>query len=140
MLIDHPTCEIITLVEVDTQPLIVGPRLRLAESKRASFVFQISRATLIRAGIKLHLFTSCTPALQNYKKVYFDILRALRERQDLISDSDNLKGTNVYLWFHSCQRSLLTCGCRTRQPAVDASLDLACDTSGKLTTRHAFLS
>jgi hypothetical protein len=100
MLIDHPTCEIVTLVEVDTQPLIIGPSLRLAESKWASsFVFQISRATLIRAGIKLHLFTSCTPALQNYKKLYFDILRALRERQELISDSDNLKGTNVCLWF-----------------------------------------
>ena len=103
MLIDNPTCEIVTLVEVDTQPLIVDPRLRLAESKRVTFVFQISRATLIRAGIKLHLFTSCTSALQNYKNLYFDILRALQKRQELISDSDNLKGTNVCLSFFSCQ-------------------------------------
>jgi hypothetical protein len=51
----------------------------------------------MRAGIKLHLFTSCSPALQNYKTLYFDILRALRERQSLIPTSDNLRGTDVCL-------------------------------------------
>ena len=68
-------------------------------------LFQISRATLTRAGIKLHLFTSCTPALRNYKTLYFDILRALQERQEVIFDSDNLKGSS-YLpcgsHYYSC--------------------------------------
>jgi hypothetical protein len=57
-------------------------------------LFQISRATLTRAGIKLHLFTSCTPTLRNYKTLYFDILRALRERQEVIVNSDNLQGNS----------------------------------------------
>ncbi|KAI0270521.1 hypothetical protein BC834DRAFT_861848 [Gloeopeniophorella convolvens] len=52
---------------------------------------EISRTTLTRAGVKLHLFTSCSPALENYKSLYFDILRALRDRQEVIIDGDNLK-------------------------------------------------
>jgi hypothetical protein len=62
----------------------------------ASFVFQISRATLTRAGLKLCPFTSCIPALRNYKAVYFDILRALQERQDVIVDCDNLRGSKAF--------------------------------------------
>lgn len=50
--------------------------------------------TLTRAGLKLHLFTSCTPTLRNHKTVYFDILRALQERQEVIVNSDNLKGSS----------------------------------------------
>ncbi|KAH9970011.1 hypothetical protein BGW80DRAFT_1208735, partial [Lactifluus volemus] len=69
----------------------LNSEILLRHSRKIVTLVEISRATLIRAGIKLHLFTSCTPALQNYKKLYFDILRALRERQELISDSDNLK-------------------------------------------------
>jgi hypothetical protein len=51
----------------------------------------------MRAGIKLHLFTTCSPALRHYKTLYFDILRALRECQSLISTSDNLRGTDICL-------------------------------------------
>ena len=70
-------------------------------------MFQISRATLTRAGIKLHLFTSCTPALRNYKTLYFDILRALQERQEVIVNSDDdLKGSSrLPCGTHYCSRS-----------------------------------
>jgi hypothetical protein len=62
-------------------------------------MFQISRVTLTRAGLKLYPLSSCIPALRNYKAVYFDILRALQERQDVIVDCDNLRGSKAFaLW------------------------------------------
>jgi hypothetical protein len=68
-------------------------------------VFQIARTTLTRAGIKLYSFTSCTPALRNYKALYFDILRALQERQEVIADSENLRGSEIIspliVWVHT---------------------------------------
>jgi len=39
----------------------------------------------------LYSFTSCLPALRDYKTLYFDILLALQERQQVIIDSDNLR-------------------------------------------------
>jgi hypothetical protein len=72
---------------------MADPRLRRAAAQPASFAFQISRATLTRAGLKLYSFTSCLPALRDYKSLYFDILLALQERQQVIIDSDNLRGT-----------------------------------------------
>jgi hypothetical protein len=81
---------------------MADPRRRRAAAERASFVFQISRTTLTRAGLKLHSFTSCVPALRNYKALYFDILRALQERQEAIVDSENLRGSkNVCLVGHT---------------------------------------
>ncbi|KAH9037459.1 hypothetical protein EDB85DRAFT_1936206 [Lactarius pseudohatsudake] len=63
----------------------------LQHSRKIVTLVEISRATLTRAGLKLHLFTSCAPALRNYKTLYFDLLRALRERQEVIVNSDDLK-------------------------------------------------
>ena len=63
-------------------------------------MFQISRATLTRAGLRLNSFTSFIPALRNYKALYFEILRALQERQEVIVDSDNLRGSNR---FYPCR-------------------------------------
>ena len=74
---------------------MADPRRRRAAAERASFAFQISRTTLTRAGLKLHSFTSCVPALRNYKALYFDILRALQERQEVIVDSEILRGSKT---------------------------------------------
>ncbi|KAI0298474.1 hypothetical protein B0F90DRAFT_705314 [Multifurca ochricompacta] len=71
---------------------LLSSEILLQHSRKVVTLVEISRATLSRAGIKLHLFTSCSPALLNYKTLYFDILRALRERQDVIVNNDNLKG------------------------------------------------
>jgi hypothetical protein len=53
----------------------------------------------------LHSFTSCIPALRNYKALYFDILRALQERQEAIVDSENLRGSenllSLIVWLHT---------------------------------------
>jgi hypothetical protein len=69
-------------------------------------VFQIARTTLTRAGLKLYSFTSCVPALRNYKTVYFDTLRALQERQEAIVDSENLRGSENFspliVCVHTC--------------------------------------
>ena len=101
-------------------------------------MFQISRTTLTRAGLRLYSFTSCIPALRNYKALYFDILRALQERQDVIVDSENLKGTNTFaLWV--TRFSPLTCGHRPRQPATDAPLSLACDPPRRLVNYETVL-
>jgi hypothetical protein len=97
---------VVTLVEVRYRISLLAsdptiPRLRLAAKiffNHAScffLYFQISRATLTRAGLKLYSFTSCIPALRNYKSLYFDILRALQERQDVIVDCDNLRGSET---------------------------------------------
>ncbi|KAI9450817.1 hypothetical protein BJY52DRAFT_1300843 [Lactarius psammicola] len=69
----------------------LSSEILLRHSRKIVTLVEISRATLTRAGLKLHLFTSCTPALRNYKTVYFDILRALQERQEVIVNSDDLK-------------------------------------------------
>lgn len=53
---------------------------------RVSKTRKIARATLIRAGVKLHTFTSCSPPLQPLKSEYFAILRALKERHRDIVD------------------------------------------------------
>ncbi|KAI0052400.1 hypothetical protein FA95DRAFT_1675101 [Auriscalpium vulgare] len=60
------------------------------QCKKVVTLAEISRATLSRVGIKLHLFTSCPPVLQQFKSLYFDILRALRERLDVFVGA-NLK-------------------------------------------------
>jgi len=69
----------------------LSSEILLLHSRKIVTLVEISRATLTRAGIKLHLFTSCTPTLRNYKTLYFDLLRALRERQEVIVNSDNLQ-------------------------------------------------
>jgi len=69
----------------------LSSEILLRHSRKIVTLVEISRATLTRAGLKLHLFTSCTPALRNHKTLYFDILRALRERQEVIINGDNLK-------------------------------------------------
>ncbi|TFY70782.1 hypothetical protein EVG20_g2239 [Dentipellis fragilis] len=51
----------------------------------------ISRFTLTRAGINLYEFAYCRPEMRQYKSVYFDILRALRDRQaDIDQDAVEL--------------------------------------------------
>jgi hypothetical protein len=75
---------------------MTDPRRRRATAESASFVFQISRTTLTRAGLKLYSFTTCAPALRNYKALYFDILRSLQERQEVIVDSENLRGSKNF--------------------------------------------
>lgn len=81
---------------------MADPRRRRAAAEWTSFVFQISRATLTRAGLKLYSFTTCAPALRNYKALYFDILRSLQERQEVIADSENLRGSkNLCLLGHT---------------------------------------
>jgi len=69
----------------------LSSEILLRHGRKIVTLVEISRATLTRAGLKLHLFTSCSSALQNYKTLYFDLLRALRGRRELISNSDNLK-------------------------------------------------
>ena len=81
---------------------MADPRRHRAAAEWVPFVFQISRATLTRAGLKLYSFTSCVPALRNYKALYFDVLRALQERQEAIVDSENLRGSkNLCLAGHT---------------------------------------
>ncbi|KAH0834184.1 hypothetical protein J3R83DRAFT_11496 [Lanmaoa asiatica] len=44
---------------------------------------KVARTTLNRAGVKLHLFTSCPPKFQPYKSAYFKILvLIIRQNQD----------------------------------------------------------
>ncbi|KAI0248405.1 hypothetical protein BJV78DRAFT_1354930 [Lactifluus subvellereus] len=69
----------------------LSSEILLRHSRKIVTLVEISQATLTRAGLKLHLLTSRSSALQNYKTLYFDILRALRGRRELISNSDNLK-------------------------------------------------
>ncbi|KAF8487459.1 hypothetical protein DFH94DRAFT_706499 [Russula ochroleuca] len=69
----------------------LSSEILLRHNRKIVTLVEISRATLTRAGLKLYSFTSCVPALRNYKTQYFDILRALRERQDVIVDCDNLR-------------------------------------------------
>lgn len=69
----------------------LSSEILLRHSRKIVTLVEISRATLTRAGLKLHLFTSCASTLRNHKTLYFDILRALRERQEIIDNSDNLK-------------------------------------------------
>ncbi|KAH9984301.1 hypothetical protein BJV77DRAFT_199546 [Russula vinacea] len=69
----------------------LSSEILLRHNRKIVTLVEISRATLSRAGLKLYSFTSCVPALRNYKTLYFDILRALRERQDVIVDCDNLR-------------------------------------------------
>ncbi|KAH9954876.1 hypothetical protein BC827DRAFT_924222 [Russula dissimulans] len=63
----------------------------LRHNRKIVTLVEISRATLTRAGLRLNSFTSFIPALRNYKALYFEILRALQQRQEVIIDSDNLR-------------------------------------------------
>lgn len=69
----------------------LSSEILLRHNRKIVTLVEISRATLTRAGLKLYPFASCIPALRNYKAVYFDILRALQKRQDVIVDCDNLR-------------------------------------------------
>ncbi|KAN0080331.1 hypothetical protein V8E55_009897 [Tylopilus felleus] len=46
-------------------------------------IMEVARTTLNRAGVKLHLFTSCPPKYQPHKSAYFKILvLIIRQHQD----------------------------------------------------------
>ncbi|KAH7927184.1 hypothetical protein BV22DRAFT_1111228 [Leucogyrophana mollusca] len=48
---------------------------------------EIARATLTRAGLKLHLFTSCSPSFLPFKSAYFKLLLVLRcHRNDFVPE------------------------------------------------------
>ncbi|KAI0321314.1 hypothetical protein OF83DRAFT_1100245 [Amylostereum chailletii] len=57
-------------------------------ARKVIALVEIARSTLSRAGIKPHQFTACAPALLPFKSVYFDLLRALQERYDVIVETD----------------------------------------------------
>ncbi|KAA1474171.1 hypothetical protein DENSPDRAFT_840733 [Dentipellis sp. KUC8613] len=65
-------------------------------TKKIVTLVEISRFTLTRAGINLYEFAYCRPEMREYKSVYFDILRALRERQADI-DQDAVECTRLFL-------------------------------------------
>lgn len=45
-------------------------------------IIEVARMTLTRAGLKLHLFTSCSPKQQPFKSAYFKMLVLLREHRE----------------------------------------------------------
>lgn len=57
------------------------------ESAKIVTLIEIARATLLKMDIKLYTFSPCNSQLRPYKTIYLDILRALKERQNDISDS-----------------------------------------------------
>lgn len=57
------------------------------QSAKIVTLIEIARATLLKMDIKLYTFSPCTSQLRPYKTIYLDILRALKERQNDVSDS-----------------------------------------------------
>ncbi|KAG6334547.1 hypothetical protein ID866_4544 [Astraeus odoratus] len=51
----------------------------------AVFMLDVARMTLNRAGLKLHLFTSCPPKYQPFKSAYFKMLVLLRQHREEFS-------------------------------------------------------
>ncbi|EIM84395.1 uncharacterized protein STEHIDRAFT_148460 [Stereum hirsutum FP-91666 SS1] len=71
---------------------------------------EIARGTLVRAGVKLHTFTSCSPPLQPLKSEYFAILRVLKERhRDIVDRKDRanklLLALDSWLIIRRCSSS-----------------------------------
>ncbi|EGO02998.1 hypothetical protein SERLA73DRAFT_70471 [Serpula lacrymans var. lacrymans S7.3] len=66
--------------------LLTCSRLALSEFKRHGkkiiALMEIARTTLTRAGLKLHLFTSCSASFLPYKSVYFKLLLLLRFKRN----------------------------------------------------------
>ena len=68
------------------------------------FPLKIARATLLKMDIKLYTFSPCTSQLRPYKTIYLDILRALKERQNDVSDSIR-KGNSTHFQCPHYSRS-----------------------------------
>ncbi|KAF8439800.1 hypothetical protein L210DRAFT_867479 [Boletus edulis BED1] len=59
-------------------------------------LMEVARTTLNRAGVKLHLFTSCPPKYQPYKSAYFRLLvLIIRQNQDQFPTELQGKGRRV---------------------------------------------
>ena len=79
----HCRFQIVTLIEVIFMYhlSVVALRADIYPS------LKIARATLLKMDIKLYTFSPCNLQLRPYKTIYLDILRALKERQNDVSDS-----------------------------------------------------
>ncbi|KZV68618.1 hypothetical protein PENSPDRAFT_509075 [Peniophora sp. CONT] len=64
----------------------VRPETFRMQTRKIVTLIEIARATLSRAGVRLYSFASCAPALLPFKKVYFELLRALRARRSAITE------------------------------------------------------
>jgi len=50
-------------------------------SEQIISLMELAGTTLVRAGIRLHLFTSCETTLLPYKSIYYDLLGVLRHNR-----------------------------------------------------------
>ncbi|KZV70538.1 hypothetical protein PENSPDRAFT_651419 [Peniophora sp. CONT] len=57
------------------------------QARKIITLIEIARSTLTRAGLKLHSFASCPPALTSHKEAYFSLLEALKYRRQHIDDN-----------------------------------------------------